>query len=137
MITQREADKLTDDEAIWLIFRSGLSINPSVTEISGRGLGLAIVEETITRLGGNISVSSTPTIPGLPSPCGYPSGLPLCVVLSSRSGNQSYVIPMKQVSQVIRVRPDAITSFNNRAVITVQNETIGVIQLTSALGMPE
>ena len=51
-----------------------------------------------------------------------------------RSGNQSYVIPMKQVSQVIRVRPDAITSINNRAVITVQEETIGVIELTTCAG---
>ncbi|MCK9591545.1 MAG: response regulator [Methanoregula sp.] len=135
LITQRDADKLTDDEAIWLIFRSGLSINPSVTEISGRGLGLAIVEETITRLGGNISVFSTLGT-GTTITLWMPIRLATLRGVVVRSGNQSYVIPMKQVSQVIRVRADAITSINNRAVITVQEETIGVIPLASALGIP-
>jgi two-component system chemotaxis sensor kinase CheA len=135
MITPREAEKLTNDEAIWLIFRSGLSINPSVTEISGRGLGLAIVEETITRLGGNISVSSL-TGTGTTITMWVPIRLATLRGVVIRSENQKYVIPMKQVSQVIRVRPDAITSINNRPVITVQEETIGVIQLNSALGIP-
>ena len=113
---------------------SGLSITPSVTEISGRGLGLAIVEETITRLGGNISVFSSHTT-GTTITLWVPIRLATLRGVVVRSGNQSYVIPMKQVSQVIRVRPDAITSINNRAVITVQDETIDVIQLTSALGI--
>jgi two-component system chemotaxis sensor kinase CheA len=135
MITRDEADKLTDDEVIWLIFRSGLSISPSVTEISGRGLGLAIVEETITRLGGNISVSSLPGT-GTTITMWVPVRLATLRGVVVRSGNQSYVIPMKQVSQVIRVRPDAITSINNQPSIIIQTETIGVIQLTRALGIP-
>ncbi len=135
MIMQRDADLLTDDEAIWLIFRSGLSINPYVTDISGRGLGLAIVEETITHLGGNISVSSTINS-GTTITLRVPIRLATLRGVVIRSGNQSYVIPMKQVRQVIRVRPDAITSINNRAVITVKEEKIGVIELTNALGMP-
>lgn len=136
IITRREADKLIDDEVIWLIFRSGLSVNSSVTEISGRGLGLAIVEETITRLGGSVSVSSLPGT-GTVITLWVPIRLATLRGVVIQSGNQVYVIPMKQVRQVIRVRPDAITSMNNRAVITVQKETVGVIQLTSALGMPK
>ncbi len=134
MITQHDADLLTDNEAIWLIFRSGLSINPYVTEISGRGLGLAIVEETITHLGGNISVSSM-IGSGTTITLRVPVRLATLRGVVIRSGNQSYVIPMKQVSQVIRIWPGAITSINNRAVITVQDETIGVIELTTALGI--
>ena len=106
-----------------------------MTEISGRGLGLAIVEETITRLGGNISVSSILNS-GTTITLRVPIRLATLRGVVIRSGNQSYVIPMKQVSQVIRVRPDAITSINNRAVITVKEETIGVIELTNALGIP-
>ncbi|HPD75867.1 MAG TPA: response regulator [Methanoregulaceae archaeon] len=133
IITRRQAAKLTDSEAIWLIFRSGLSVNPSVTELSGRGLGLAIVEETITRLGGTVSVSSVPGS-GTTITLHIPVRLATLHGVVIQSGNQSYVIPMKQVSQVIRVRPDAIRTMDNRAVITVQNETIRVIQLTNALG---
>ncbi len=135
ILTRREADKLTDDEAIWLIFRSGLSMNASVTDLSGRGLGLAIVEETITRLGGTVSVSSV-TGTGTVITMWVPIRLATLRGVVIRSGNQLYIIPMKQVSQVIRVRPDAIATIDNRAVITVQDETIGVILLTNVLGMP-
>ena len=58
IVSAEEVAALTDDEAIWLIFRSGLSTNPIVTDLSGRGLGLAIVEDTVTRLGGQVTVSS-------------------------------------------------------------------------------
>ncbi len=134
IITRREADKLTDNEAIWLIFRSGLSLTSSVTELSGRGLGLAIVEETITRLGGNVSVTSLPRS-GTTIILRVPLRVATLHGIVVRSGNQSYVIPMKQVRQVIRVRPDAICSSSNRAVISVKGETIGVIQLHRALGI--
>lgn len=134
IITRNEAEKLIDEEVIWLIFRSGMSVKPSVTDISGRGLGLAIVEETITRLGGNVSVSSVPGS-GTIITLWVPVRLATLRGVVVQSGNQMYVIPMKQVRQVIRVRPDTIRSMNNRAVITVQHETIGVIQLASALGI--
>src|SRR5690606_16516025 len=124
IITRNEAEKLIDEEVIWLIFRSGMSVKPSVTDISGRGLGLAIVEETITRLGGNVSVSSVPGS-GTIITLWVPVRLATLRGVVVQSGNQMYVIPMKQVRQVIRVRPDTIRSMNNRAVITVQHETIG------------
>lgn len=134
IITKNEAEKLIDEEVIWLIFRSGLSVKPSVTDISGRGLGLAIVEETITRLGGNVSISSVPDR-GTIITLWVPIRLATLRGVVVQSGNQRYVIPMKQVRQVIRIRPDTIRSVNNRPVITVQKETIGVIQLASALGI--
>lgn len=134
IITRNEAEKLIDKEVIWLIFHSGLSVKPSVTDISGRGLGLAIVEETITRFGGNVSVSSVPDS-GTVITLWVPIRLATLRGVVVQSGNQMYVIPMKQVRQVIRIRPDTIRSVNNRAVITVQKETIGVIQLASALGI--
>lgn len=134
IITRNEAEKLIDEEVIWLIFRSGLSVKPSVTDVSGRGLGLAIVEETITRLGGNVSVSSVPGS-GTVITLWVPIRLATMRGVVVQSGNQMYVIPMKQVRQVIRVRPDTIRTVNDRAVITVQKETIGVIQLASSLGM--
>jgi len=134
IITRNESEKLIDEEVIWLIFRSGLSVKPSVTDISGRGLGLAIVEETITRLGGNVSVSSVPGS-GTIITLWVPIRLATMRGIVVQSGSQMYVIPMKQVRQVIRVRPDTIKSVNDRAVMTVQKETIGVIQLADALGI--
>jgi two-component system chemotaxis sensor kinase CheA len=53
-----EEKLMNNDEAIWFIFKSGLTTSPMITDLSGRGLGLAIVEDTITRMGGEVLVSS-------------------------------------------------------------------------------
>jgi two-component system, chemotaxis family, sensor kinase CheA len=131
-----EEAALTDDEAIWLIFRSGLSTNPIVTDLSGRGLGLAIVEETVTRLGGAVTVSSEigkgTTIRML-----VPVRLATLRGVVVRSGNQVYVLPMQQVRQVIRVQRSDILPLNDRQAIDFQGEKIIVIRLTEALGITE
>ncbi|PKL57082.1 MAG: hybrid sensor histidine kinase/response regulator, partial [Methanomicrobiales archaeon HGW-Methanomicrobiales-5] len=105
IITAREAGKLTDEEAIWLIFRSGFSIKPNVTDISGRGLGLAIVEDTVTRLGGSVILTSQRG-KGTSITLRVPVRLATFRGVVVRSGSHKYVLPMQQVRQVFRAKPD-------------------------------
>lgn len=135
-IHEEEAEALSDDEAIWLIFRSGLSTNPVVTGISGRGLGLAIVEETVTRLGGSVTVSSE-TGTGTAITMQVPVRLATLRGVVVRAANQVYVLPMQQVRQVIRVQTGEILRTGDRPVIDYQGERIVVIRLTEALGIAE
>ena len=58
LLTAEEAEALTDDQTLDLIFRSGLSTSPIITDLSGHGLGLAIVRERVERLGGEIRVET-------------------------------------------------------------------------------
>lgn len=132
----KDVSALTDDEAIWLIFRSGLSTNPIVTDLSGRGLGLAIVEETVTRLGGVVTVSSE-IGKGTTLRMLVPVRLATLRGVVVRSGSQVYVLPMQQVRQVFRVQYNDILPFGGRQAIEFQGETIGVIRLTEALGIME
>jgi two-component system, chemotaxis family, sensor kinase CheA len=127
---------LTDDEAIWLIFRSGLSTNPIVTDLSGRGLGLAIVEETVTRLGGSVIVSSE-VGKGTAVTMHVPVRLATLRGVVVRSKSQVYVLPMQQVRQVIRVQRNDILPYGDRQAIEFQGEKIIVIRLTEALGIAE
>lgn len=135
-IHEEEAAALSDDEAIWLIFRSGLSTNPVVTGISGRGLGLAIVEETVTRLGGSVAVSSE-TGTGTTITMQVPVRLATLRGVVVRAANQVYVLPMQQVRQVIRIQNSEILRSGDRPVIDYQGERIVVIRLTEALGIAE
>ena len=134
IVTAREAGKLTDEEAVWLIFRSGLSVKPDVTDISGRGLGLAIVEDTVTRLGGNVILASQPG-KGTSITLRVPVRLATFRGVVVRSGSHKYVLPMQQVRQVFRAKPDAIGFHDNRLTITLNGEVISIIRLTDALGM--
>ncbi len=134
IITAGEAKKLTDEEAMWLIFRSGLSVKPDVTDISGRGLGLAIVEDTVTRLGGNVILSSQ-LGKGTSITMRVPVRLATFRGVVVRSGSHKYVLPMQQVRQVFRAKPDAVTFQGNRPTLTLNGEVISIIRLTDALGI--
>ncbi|MDD1693527.1 MAG: response regulator [Methanoregula sp.] len=135
LITSKEEVRLTDEEAIWLIFRSGLSTSSVVTEISGRGLGLAIVEDTVTRLGGYVTISSE-IGKGTSITMRVPVRLVTFRGVVVRSGSHVYVLPMQQVRQVLRVRPDVIINDGNRMVIRFNEEMIVVLQLSDILGIP-
>lgn len=127
LIPADEAETLSDDESINLVFRSGLSTSHDVTELSGRGLGLAIVEDAATRLGGDVTITSI-------------SGQNTCVrmylpvrlsnfrgvVVSA--GRRKYVIPMQQVRQVIRMKPGAEE-------VRIGDDLIRLIALERGLGV--
>jgi two-component system chemotaxis sensor kinase CheA len=134
-ITDKEGEGLTDSEILWLVFKSGLSTSPFVTDLSGRGLGLAIVEDTATRLGGKVSIAS-----GLDTGTTVRIMVPVRLAtlrgVVVRAGNQRYVLPMQQVRQVIRVKNDAIVTRKGRPSLFFQGEMISTIRLTDALGIP-
>lgn len=135
LITKQDAARLTDAEAIWLIFRSGFSTSPIISEISGRGLGLAIVEDTVTRLGGYVTISSEQG-KGTATTIRVPVRLVTFRGVVVRSGSQTYVIPMQQVRQVLRVHGNAILTRDRNPHILVDNESIAVVRLSDILGIP-
>lgn len=135
MITPGEDAALTDSEAVWLIFRSGLTTSRVVTELSGRGLGLAIVEDSVSRLGGKVTVSSAPG-KGTAITLSVPVRMTTLRGLLVRAERQVYVLPMQQVKQVLRVRPDSLALSRGRPTVQILGEAIEVIRLTDALGIP-
>lgn len=134
-ITEKEGANLSDNEILWLVFKSGLSTSLFVTDLSGRGLGLAIVEDTATRLGGKVSIASGPDT-GTTVRIMVPVRLATLRGVVVRAGNQRYVLPMQQVRQVIRVKSDAIVTRKERPSLLFQGEMISTIRLTDALGIP-
>jgi two-component system chemotaxis sensor kinase CheA len=133
-ITRKEEGVLTDSEILWFVFKSGLSTSPIITDLSGRGLGLAIVEDTATRLGGKVSIASEVNT-GTTIRITVPVRLATLRGVVVRAGNQRYVLPMQQVRQVMRVRTDSIVSEGGRSSLLFQGEMISTIRLTDALGI--
>ena len=135
LISEQEEARLTDAEAVWLIFRSGFSTSPIITEISGRGLGLAIVEDTITRLGGYVTIASEHGR-GTTITLRVPVRLVTFRGVVVRSGSQVYVIPMQQVQQVLRIKPDTIFTRGRRQYIRIDEQNIGIVKLSDVLDVP-
>lgn len=135
LISEQEEARLTNAEAVWLIFRSGFSTSPIITEVSGRGLGLAIVEDTITRLGGYVTIASEHG-KGTTITLRIPVRLVTFRGVVVRSGSQVYVIPMQQVQQVLRIKPDTIFTRGRRQYIRVDEQDIGIVKLSDVLDVP-
>lgn len=134
LISEEDVARITDDEAIWLIFRSGLSTSPIVTDLSGRGLGLAIVEDTVTRLDGSVTVSST-IGKGTRVTMQVPMRLATVRGIVVREGGRYFVFPKQQVKKVIRIRPGDLQKRGNRQVIRHQGELFEAIRLSDVLGI--
>lgn len=136
ILSSGEALSLTDGETIPLVFRSGVSTSPIITEISGRGLGLAIVREKVEALGGFVSIDS---VPGR----GSTLRILLPVTLATfrgilvRADGHSFVLPTMNVEQVLRVKREEIRTAENRETITYESEAISFVHLGDVLELPQ
>ncbi|HEY9593005.1 MAG TPA: ATP-binding protein, partial [Spirochaetia bacterium] len=103
--TAQQIAAMGDAETVDLIFQSGLSTSPRVTDISGRGLGMAIVREKVERLGGDISVESRPG-QGTSITLLLPLALSTLRGVIVRVATRLYIIPVTFVERVALVPPD-------------------------------
>ena len=138
-ITDAAAAALNDQDALELIFLSGLSTSPMITDISGRGLGLVIAREKIETIGGQLSVETTPGTGTV-----FRVQIPLSIatfrgVLVSCRG-QTFVVPTVNVDQVLRVDRSMVILVENRETIPIGGRAVSLANLGDVLGlktMPE
>jgi len=134
IISKENADKLTKQESLNLIFKSGLSTSPFITDISGRGLGLAIVREKVEKLGGTVTVESQQNL-------GTSFRLLLPLTLSTfrgvlvRAGEHLFFIPTINVNRVVRVNANEIRTVENRETINLDGEILAITKLSDTLGL--
>jgi len=131
-ISKTEAEKLSDKEALSLVFQSDISTSTMITDISGRGLGLAIVREKVEKLGGMINID---TIPG----SGTTFNIVIPVTLAAFRGtlvlisDQIFVIQSQSIERIVRVRQDEIKTVENRKTIKFNGQTISFVRLADVL----
>ena len=122
------------EDTLPLIFLSGLSTSQALTDLSGRGLGLAIVQEKVEKLGGTISVASS-----VGAGTQFTIVLPF-VIASFRgvlveAGGAQFVLPTRQVERVARVPADEITTVENRETVTVGGRVYSLVWMRDILGL--
>ncbi|MEI6415219.1 MAG: response regulator, partial [Pseudomonadota bacterium] len=135
LVTADENARLTDAEAAELIFHSGLSTSPLITDLSGRGLGMAIVREKVEQLGGTVRVASTPGT-------GTTFRLILPLTRATFRGvfvtvaGQTFAIPTANVARVTRIKPNEVKTVENRQTIAVGGRAVALARLRNSLGLP-
>ncbi|MDP2759213.1 MAG: response regulator, partial [Sideroxyarcus sp.] len=134
-ISGEEAEKLDEQEAQALVFQSGLSTSQIITDVSGRGLGLAIVREKIERLGGTVALESR-------AGAGASFRIVLPLMLATfrgvlvRAGEHCFVIPALSVERAARVNQQDILTVENRATIPLDGQAVALVSLGDVLELP-
>lgn len=132
-LTAGEADRLPDADAHRLVFRSDLSTSAGVDRLSGRGLGLAIVQEKVVELGGQIQVRSTPGR-GTTFEIAVPAIRATFRGVLVRCAARLLVLPTPQVESVGRVRADEVRLVNGRDTLSRQGRVVPIVRLERLLG---
>ncbi len=134
-LSPQEAELLNPTEALALIYRSAVSTSTIITDMSGRGLGMAIVQEKVEQLGGKIQ-ASTATHIGTTFQITLPVTVATFRGVLIEAGRRTFVIPTAGVERALRFKKDAIKVVQNRPVIELDGRVIPVAWLTDVLEMP-
>ncbi len=136
LLTQVEADRLDQSEALKIVFLPGFSTAQAVTDVSGRGVGMDAVRSKIESLGGNVEVD-TRLGQGSRFTIRLPLTLAIIQALLIALGEEKYAIPLSAIDSTIKVNMSDIKTIQNREVILLRGSVIPVVRLEHELQVPE
>ena len=134
-VTAAVAATMTDAEALRLTFRSALSTRAEATGLSGRGLGLSIVEDRVERLGGEVWIESKPgdgTAFVLSMPQTRSTARGILAVCAERT----FVVPTASIDRILRVRRADITGVEGAPVVDIDGRLVSFVWLAVILELP-
>ncbi|MDM1019831.1 Hpt domain-containing protein [Acinetobacter sp. VNK23] len=102
--------KLDQEEVLQFIFHPGFSTAAQVTQISGRGVGLDVVQSDIKALGGHVSVSSV-LDKGTTFTIRVPTTVAVSDALMVKAGDQQFAFPLAQIERIVRISPMALEQY--------------------------
>ncbi len=137
VISEAEAHGMEDRTARELIFRAGFSTAAQVSEVSGRGVGMDVVRQTVvTRLKGTIEVESTPG-QGSAFVLKLPLTLAIIQVVVARAGGETFAIPLDIVQRVLTIKTTEVEMIGEREVCVVRGKHVPLIRLEQVLELDD
>jgi two-component system chemotaxis sensor kinase CheA len=127
-------EKLTDREVVQFIFADGFSTARSVTDVSGRGVGLDVVVRCMERLNGLIEAETIPGA-GTKFTVQLPLTLAIITVLMVEVGDNVYALPSGAVVESLRFRPDEVSQMNGRDTLRIRDRIIPLVHLAEFFGV--
>lgn len=135
-ITEKQAETMTDNDFIDLLFKPSFSTADKITDVSGRGVGLDVVKTKIEALGGSISAK---TVAGEGSTFTIQLPLTLAIIqaLMVQVGSEKYAIPLGNINGIEDIPKQDICSVQSKEVIHLRGSVIPIIRLHEVLDMEE
>ncbi len=128
LVSKAEARDLADRDLIAFIWHPGLSTAETITEISGRGVGMDIVKSRIENLSGTVDVRSV-----LGQGTTFTIRLPLTLAIMSsllvRIYDEIYAIPLDHIDEIVEIRPSQIYRVQGRPAIEIRKKIVALVAL--------
>ncbi|WP_342026088.1 chemotaxis protein CheA [Cytobacillus pseudoceanisediminis] len=135
IITEQTASALTDKQAYELIFASGFSTADKISDVSGRGVGLDVVKNTIESLGGSVSIDSKVGQGSIFS-IQLPLTLSIISVMLVEIEKEKYAIPLSSIIETAIIRKEDILSAHNQKVIDFRGKVVPLLSLKEIFEVP-
>jgi two-component system chemotaxis sensor kinase CheA len=136
LITAEEAAGLTEEQSVDLMFMAGLSTAQKVTDISGRGVGLDIVNTNIQRVNGTIQVETKLGL-GTKFQIVLPLTLAVVPALLVSVCQSTFAIPLVMITETLRLGKGDITHVNRRPVTRLRGRVLSLLHLSDVYDLPE
>ncbi len=134
LITAEDAKQYSETEVFNLIFLPGFSTKQEVTAISGRGVGMDVVIDTVKKLNGAVSVRSKEG-EGSTFTLSFPLTLAIVPAILIQCGDEIYAIPLSSVQETIKIFSNEIQSVDFQEVIQLREKVIPLIRLNDAFNI--
>lgn len=135
LVTNAEAEQLSEQEVSQLILASGFSTAEKVSSVSGRGVGLDVVKNKIESLGGSISIESTQGEGSIFS-IQLPLTLSIISTLLVKSQAETYAIPLSSIIETVLLQKEQIMTSHGQKVIDFRGQIVPLLDLREVLAIP-
>ncbi len=136
LIPAERADALGDAEAVQLVFLPGFSTAESVSDLSGRGVGMDVVRTAVERVNGTVDLSSTPGA-GTTIRLSLPLSMAVTHVMMIESAGKRFGVPMDLIVETVRVPVEDIHRFKQAQTVVLRGRIVPLRPLNGVLGLPE
>ncbi|WP_019917283.1 chemotaxis protein CheA [Methyloversatilis discipulorum] len=136
LITDEEANTLDERSSLNLVFLPGFSTAATVSDVSGRGVGMDVVKTNIQKLNGSIEIRSVQG-KGTTFVISLPLTLAILPVLLVRLAEQHFAVPLSMVREILPIQHEDIQEVGGRATMVVRGEVMPVLPLARLLGWPQ
>ncbi len=132
LISEEVLEKLTDEEAVNLIFLPGFSTKEKPSEISGRGVGMDVVKEMVERFNGNVSLFSKKGL-GTTVTISLPLSMAVSHVMLIESAGKKFGIPIESIVETVRIAKENIHDFKGNKTVSLRGRVIPLFFLNQLL----
>ena len=138
LITEAEREELAKDDILQSIFQPGFSTAETVSNISGRGVGLDVVRQNLERVGGTISVKSTKGV-GTQFTLQIPLTLSIITGLNVEASGQRFSIPQSYVEEIIHSSSRVLdfAKVGETGLVTFRGNRVPCLKLSDVLDLPQ